>query len=200
MQEPPDDLRRLEVEESLLRRLDLSRRTGHDLRIVETSLEEIVFDETEMRGLTLRDVRVQGGSWTTVNADAARLERVELHGVRLTGAAFPSATFADVAFVDCHLDLATFRSAELRNVRFEACRLEEADFYETKLTSVLFTGCDLTQAVLAGATFVRSELRGCTLAAIGNPERLRGVRMPLADAVHAADVLAAAAGIEIVGD
>jgi hypothetical protein len=51
---------------------------------------------------------------------------------------------------------------------------------------------------LAGATFVRSELRGCRLESLGNPERLRGVRMPMADVVQAADVIAAAAGIEIV--
>ena len=63
---------------------------------------------------------------------------------------------------------------------------------------MLFTGCDLTQAALAGAVFTRCEMRNCTLAAIGNPDRLRGVRMSIADAVQAADVLAAAAGIEIV--
>jgi uncharacterized protein YjbI with pentapeptide repeats len=133
----------------------------------------------------MRDVVVQGGSWATANAESARLERVELHSVRLTGAAFPSATLVDVAFVDCRLDLASFRFAELLNVRFDACRLEEADFYEAKLTSVLCSGCDLTQASVAGTVF-------------GNPEGLRGVRMSITDAVHAADVLAAAVGIEIV--
>ena len=104
----------------------------------------------------------------------------------------------DVTFTSCHLGLANLRFSELTAVRFEACRLEEADFYDAKLTSVLFQDCDLTQVNLAGATFRRSELRGCRLAGVGNPERLRGVRMPLADAVQAADVLAAAVGIEIV--
>jgi len=118
--------------------------------------------------------------------------------VRLTGVTLASASLTDVAFVDCRIDLASFRFAELRNVHFDGCRLDEADFYEAKLASVLFTGCDLTRVTLAGATFTRSELRGCRLDAIGNPEQLRGVRMPLADVVQAADVLAAAAGIEIV--
>jgi len=63
---------------------------------------------------------------------------------------------------------------------------------------VLFTDCDLAGASLAGATFTRCELRRCRLEGIGNPERLRGVRMPMADVVQAADVLAAAAGIEIL--
>ena len=63
---------------------------------------------------------------------------------------------------------------------------------------MLFSGCDLTGASFAEATFARTELRSCRLEALGNPERLRGVRMPMADVVQAADVLAAAVGIEIV--
>ena len=108
------------------------------------------------------------------------------------------ASLGDVSFVDCRIDLASFRFGELLNIRFEGCRLEEADFYEAKLTSVLFSGCDLSRVSLAGVTFVRSELRGCRLEAVGNPERLHGVRMPMADVVQAADVIAAAAGIQIV--
>jgi hypothetical protein len=51
---------------------------------------------------------------------------------------------------------------------------------------------------LARATFIESEIRSCKLAEVGNPERLRGVRMPWPDVVQAADVLAQAVGIEIV--
>jgi hypothetical protein len=35
---------------------------------------------------------------------------------------------------------------------------------------------------------------------MGNPERLRGARMTMADVVQSADVLAAAAGIQIVDE
>ena len=62
----------------------------------------------------------------------------------------------------------------------------------------MFSDCDLSGVALAEATFVESEIRGCRLAGVGNPERLRGVRMPWADVVQAADVLALAVGIEIV--
>lgn len=196
--EVPADLRGLELIGRLVRKLDLSERDAHDIRIVESRLEDVEASSAHMPGATIRDVVVTRGSWAGANARSSRLERVQFEGARLTGLAAQSASLTDVAFVDCRIDLASFRFAELRNVHFDDCRLEEADFYEAKLTSVLFTGCDLTRISLAGATFERSELRDCRLDAVGNPERLRGVRMSLPDVVQAADVLAAAVGIEIV--
>jgi uncharacterized protein YjbI with pentapeptide repeats len=190
LDEAPADLRGLELTGRLLR--------AHDLRIVESRLEDVDASETELPGATWRDVGVTRGSWAGANASSSRLERVAFEGVRLTGITLSSGSLTDAAFVDCRIDLAGFRFTELRNVHFDSCRLDEADFYEAKLASVLFTGCDLTRAGLAGAAFTRSELRGCRLDAIGNPEQLRGVRMPMADVVQAADVLAAAVGIEIV--
>ncbi|HST25702.1 MAG TPA: pentapeptide repeat-containing protein [Gaiellaceae bacterium] len=200
LERPPAELRGVKLQERLLVSLDLSGRTGHDLRIVESRLERVDLSDAAMRGLSLRDVAVHEGSWAGLAAESARLERVELHGVRMTGASFPNGSFRDVVFVDCLLDLANFRFCELTDARFERCRLEESDLYEAKLLSVMFAECDLTGVSLAGAVFERAEMRGCRLAAVGNPDRLRGVRMPLADAVAAADVLAAAAGIEIVED
>ena len=47
-------------------------------------------------------------------------------------------------------------------------------------------------------TFVDTELRGCDLTAVGNPEQLRGVRMPWADVIESAGVLAEALGIQVV--
>ena len=83
-------------------------------------------------------------------------------------------------------------------VGFERCRLDEADLYETSVESATLAECSLANASLAGATFVDVELRGCDLAAVGNPERLRGVRMPWADVIESAGVLAEALGIQVV--
>jgi uncharacterized protein YjbI with pentapeptide repeats len=122
-----------------------------------------------------------------------RFDRVRLTGVDLGGTAIEDATFAD-----CRIDLASLRAAKLAHVVFERCRLEEADLQTATLTSCLFVDCSLTRVSLAEAAFVRSEMRSCDLAGVGNPERLRGVRMPWPDAVNAAAELAEAAGIEIV--
>jgi len=41
-------------------------------------------------------------------------------------------------------------------------------------------------------------MRGTDISGAGNPERLRGVRMPWPDVLASAGVLAAAVGIEVV--
>ena len=76
--------------------------------------------------------------------------------------------------------------------------MEEADFQDTALASCVFDDCVLDALGWPGATLERSEMRGVDLAGAGNPECLRGVRMPWADVVNAAAELAAAVGIEIV--
>ena len=57
----------------------------------------------------LSDLRLLRGS--LANADLSRCEvrRAELTGTRATGSSFAEAVVADVAFVDCRLDLASFR-------------------------------------------------------------------------------------------
>jgi uncharacterized protein YjbI with pentapeptide repeats len=102
-----------------------------------------------------------------------------------------------VVFNDCRLDLTSFRFAKLASVQFDGCLLAESDFYEAAVKAAVFSSCSLVEASLAGVTFDDTELRGCNLTAIGNAERLRGVRMPWADIVQSADVLAAGLGIEV---
>jgi uncharacterized protein YjbI with pentapeptide repeats len=194
----PSELRDSDLTETLLDGLDLSGRHAPGVRIVESRLDHVDLSGAKLGGAIVRDVVAVGGSWANADAESATLNRVEMRDVRLTGAIFSGASITDVIFVNCRVDLASFRFSELSRVRFERCRVEEADFYEAKLTSVLFTECNLTKITLAGATFARSELRGCDLAAVANPERLRGVRMPWPDVVQAADVLAAGVGVEII--
>ena len=92
----------------------------------------------------------------------------------------------------------SFRFTKFERVQFERCRLDEADFHGATFDSAVFLNCDLTGALWAEATFVRSDMRGCDLSRAGNPERLRGIRMPWPDVLNAAGVLAQAAGIEVI--
>jgi fluoroquinolone resistance protein len=196
--ELPDVLARGELEACLLERLDLSERDASLLTLVESRLLHVDLTGARLQNATLRDVAIEEGSWANAGAANATLRRMQFEGVRLTGADLGGASIEDAAFVECRIDLASFRAAKLTRVRFERCRMEEADFQAATLSSCLFEDCTLTRAVLAEATFARSELRGCDLAGVGNPERLRGVRMPWADVVNAAAELAEATGIEIV--
>jgi uncharacterized protein YjbI with pentapeptide repeats len=125
---------------------------------------------------------------------------VRFAGTRATGAQLAEAHLVDVVFDGVRLDLASFRQARLERVVFRDCRLEESDFGGARLESVLFERSPLVRATIAGAAFERCELRGCDLAGIVGPEALRGVRMPWADVLASADVLAAAAGVVVLRD
>jgi hypothetical protein len=128
--------------------------------------------------------------------DAAEtaIRRVELRGLRLTGAVLAAAKLQDACFIQCRLDLCSLRFATLDRIRFEDCRLEEGDFYEATLNSVAFVDCFLSRATLGKATFERSEMRGCELSGISGADRLRGVTMPWLDVLRSAAVLADGVG------
>jgi uncharacterized protein YjbI with pentapeptide repeats len=190
-------LRGAELSELHVAGSDWSSRDAVGLRLTECRLDGVALDETELRRSGMRDVLVAGGSWANVDAGEAFLKRVEFRNTRLTGISFANATLEDVVFGDCRLDLSSFRFAKLASVHFDGCLLAESDFYEAAVKAAVFSSCSLVESSLAGVTFEDTELRGCDLSAIGNAERLRGVRMPWADIVQSADVLAAGLGIEI---
>ena len=194
----PPWLHALELGECVVSKVDWSARDATGLQLAECRLENVGLGSAKLAHAGIRDVVLTGGSWANADATKATLRRVEFRDTRLTGVAFADATLSDVVFADCGIDLGSFRFAKLVRVRFEGCRLQEADFYEASVASTVFTDCSLSGASIAAARFTDTELRGCDLAALGNPECLRGVRMPWADVVGAADVLAAGLGIEIV--
>ena len=155
-------------------------------------------DGAKLRGALLRDVDLDSGSWANAEALESELRRVRFRNTRLTGATFANAALDDVVFENCRLDLASFRFAKIARSRFEGCRLDEADLYAATLEGAAVSDCSLVRASLAEATFVDCELRGCDLTSLGNPERLRGVRMTWHDVVDATSVLATAVGIVVV--
>ena len=104
----------------------------------------------------------------------------------------------DVAFDDCRLGLSSFRLRQARVRPLSTAASPTSDFYEAAVKAAMFIGAARwPRRASPGSTFEDTEFRGCDLTAIGNPERLRGVRMPWADIVQSADVLAAGLGIEI---
>jgi uncharacterized protein YjbI with pentapeptide repeats len=196
----PAELRAIEVREQHWVGSDLSGREATSLQLIESRLDEVDLPGAILRRVSVRDTVVDGGNWANADASEATLTRVEIRGLRLTGALFVGAKIKDATFVECRLDLSSFRFAELDGVRFENCRIEEADLYQATLTSIAFSTCDLTKASLAKATFHRSEMRDCELNGIGNPEQLRGVAMPWPDIVRSAAVLALGVGVRILDD
>ncbi len=164
----------------------------------ESRLDGVSLESAGLLGVHLRDVVVAEGSWANARARSATLRRVRMTKVRATGIELADAQIADVLVVESRFDLASFRFAKLERVVFRDCRLDEADFGGAELVSVLFERTALTRSTVTGARFTQCELRGCDLAGLVGPEALRGVRMPIADVVASADVLAAAVGVTIL--
>lgn len=137
----------------------LSGRDATSLELIEGRIEDVDLSGAILRRVAMRDTVIERGNWANADASEARMTRVEIRGVRLTGTVLAGALIKDATFVDCRLDLSNFRSAQLDGVRFEGCRMEEADLYQATLTSVAFSTCDLTRASLAKTTFDRCEMR-----------------------------------------
>lgn len=188
----------LRLERVALRGLVFEERAAADLRIDESRLDDVGFDGCEAAGLTLTDVRVQGGSWANLRAVSGALTRIEARELRATGADFAETELRDVVFDGCRLDLASFRFARLSRVAFRDCRLEEADFHGASFSSVRLERCVLSGANVTAASFSECELRDCELTGLVGAASLGGVRMPWGDVIQIAGLLAAAAGIEVV--
>ncbi len=133
-----------------------------------------------------------------LRARGTSLKRVLVDGGRFSGTDLTESALADVLVRDCRADLAAFSGSRLERVRFERCDLRESDFGGIRADALAFDGCDLTGATFSHATLKRSELRGCMIDGLVGVQALRGVTMPLADAMAAAPVLAAALGIRVV--
>jgi uncharacterized protein YjbI with pentapeptide repeats len=179
---------------------EASERDATAVEIAECSFSGVDLSGAALRRASVRDSRVEGGSWANVEATEATIRRVEMRGVRLTGATFVRARLEDVVFVGCRMDFTSLRFAELERVRFEECRLEEADLYRVRASNVAFASCALVRASIAEATFERCEMRECDLTALGNAERLRNVAMPWTDVLRNAATLAEGLGVAIVDD
>jgi uncharacterized protein YjbI with pentapeptide repeats len=148
----------------------------------------------------LVDAIVEGLDWANRRVLRVSALRTELRGVRLTGADLAEATFRDVRFVDCRLDLAAMRLSTFERVVFSDCRMEECDLYGSRLQDVLLERCVLREATLSGVTSDRVELRSCDLTGLRGAEALRGMRMPWNDVLENAPLFAGVAGIEILDE
>lgn len=171
-------------------------------------LRGLTFYECDLDGLSLAGERLAlrlvdcvATRLDLANARFASLEvvRSTLHESRLVGTAL-AGLWRDVVVTGCLLDFASLRGCKALRVELRACSLREADFGVAELDSVLLEDCDLTRADFGAAAFRAGELRGCTLTEARSVESLRGVRMPLADVLPIAPLLADALGIGLADE
>lgn len=164
------------------------------------SVDPALLDDATLEADGLQDVVLEQANLANRRGRRVLVQRVRLHGCRMTGMQLAESTLRDVVVEDCRVDLAAFRMTRFERVVFRGCLLQELDLVEAQLSSVVFEECDLRGADLSHATFHRCELRGCRLEGLIGAERMRGIAMPWPDVIGFAGELAAAVGIRVLGE
>ena len=184
----------LDANEISARRLvdcTLAGAVGRDLSLERSICEKVLFTESRLHQLAIRDVRFLRCDMANARWQGAFWNRVEIVGCRLTGFDASEAIMKDVLIRDCQADFSCFRFATFkRAVCFEGCSLKEASFQGADLRGVSFRNCDLSgvdmsQAKLSGADIRDSKIDGIKVA----PEDLRGVVVDVMQAAYLAGLL-----------
>src|SRR5688572_23070452 len=82
----PTKLRAAEVREKHLAGLELSGQDATSLQLIESRIENVDLSDAILRRASIRDVVIDGGNWANADVSEATLTRVEVRGLRLTGA------------------------------------------------------------------------------------------------------------------
>lgn len=151
-------------------------------------------------GFEMTDVVARGGNLANLTLVKGSLQRCAFSGCRMTGLALADTTLQDVRFTDCLIDLSAFGFSRFRRVIFSGCILRDADFGDARFEHSRFHRCELPGARFTGARFTTSEMRGCALEGVQGIEGLKGVAMDWSDVVGLAGEMAAALGIEVIGE
>ena len=135
-------------------------------------------EHVDLVGCTLRDVSWAGAVLAGVRLEGCTLERVDLSRAQLPDSVLDGCTIAGCkalatswsilrapmlppdpsTWVDCQLSMGSFGGLDLTGARFERCALDDADFDGAILRDVI-----VHESGLAGARFVRADLRGADL-------------------------------------
>lgn len=132
----------------------------------------------EIIGCTLRAADWAGSVMAGVRFEGCTFEQLDLSRVRLPESVLDGCTFVGCkalatswsmlhqpmlspdpcTWVDCQLSMGSFRGLDLTGARFERSVLSEVDFDEATLRGAVIDDCSL-----AGARFVRGDLREADL-------------------------------------
>ena len=149
--------------------------------------------------LHLHDAEVAGADHANAKLPKADVERTVVRECRLTGLQAAGANVRDLRMTGCRIDLAVLLEARVERAVFEDCVLADSSFEGAWLRDVRFERCDLTSVAFDGVRLDRVVFDGCRLSGV-RLEQLRGARLPWPDLVEHAAELAAALGIEVLGD
>lgn len=143
-------------------------------------------------GSVLEDVSVvalaaRESSWWNVEIGQSRIGSAELY----------DSMWRSVRFSHCKLGYLNLRGAKLTDVVFADCVIDELDLGRATANRVAFPGTRIGRLEPTGATLTDVDLRGASLAELGDLTGLRGASITFDQLLDLAPALAAGIGIRI---
>ena len=170
------------------------------VEVVESRFNRVRATGSELRGLRLRDVVLEGCDLSGAILEGAKFERVAFVDCRLSGAVLSAASLRHVTFSECRMDQVSLRMTTATGLRLHGCDLRACDLYSATMQDTEFLGCDLsgadvTSARLGGSQFHRSLLDG-----LSGVLALRDVVIDAEQAVVIANALLVEHGITVTDE
>jgi uncharacterized protein YjbI with pentapeptide repeats len=164
---------------SVLRQVDLSGAKWGPLTLVD---------------VLLRQVDLSNASWQRVVA-----RRTELRTCRAIGLRLSVELATDLSIVDCRLDYSTLHLEKVKGVAaFTGCSFREATI-SGDLSNVLFLDCDFTDTEFRVTLAAKCDLRTSRLTSARGLLSLRGATISPEQAVSISTLIAAEAGLIVLG-
>lgn len=179
---------------------DFSDVVALNISFDECELLRPLFSGAKLQKLQLRDVRLQGGDATALNASDGGALRVIFSDLRMTGFDVSQSIYKNVLFKNCKLNMANFRFAAFTHVRFEECDLTDADFQNATLNAVTFQNCVLHKAQFSNVQCKNVDMRTSDLHNLGGWQSLAGVTIDSVQLMHIAGELAHELNITVADD
>ncbi len=152
-----------EIQDVLLRDLDLAGRTISNLTLTHCVLERVSFGESVIHLCRMRDVRLIGCELANASIRGWAATRVELIDCRITGLKAAECRWQDVLVDSCAAGYAQFNDGQLRSCEFRNTPMVESDFRSATVEGCLFASASLKKADFSGARLAGTDLRGAEI-------------------------------------
>ena len=123
----------------------------------------VVFCNSQLVGIDLRDADLQGADLSDTNLNAADLRGADLRGANLAAADATAAKLKGADVRGANFDGACLRKANLTDVMGDGASLRHADLSEATLQKTSLVKADLTYARLVGTSLIGTKLVGANL-------------------------------------
>ena len=141
----------------------------------ECAFSGVSFNETQLRGASFRDCRVDEAYAPVLTAARSTLHDVEFSNPRWGSAELYGSGWQSVRIDGGKLDYVNLRGSRLADVLVSDCVINELDLGSATAARVALRNCTIGSLDLSGATLQDFDLRGTDLRSISGLGNLAGV-------------------------